>query len=89
MLVVNKGRPTFRTLQGWAIRVLHEAGAIRECEEHGWMRDRADPHAHDRARDAARTDPPGGLTPGEAIAAIEDVLSSVGDTCPECPRDCG
>jgi hypothetical protein len=26
-----------------AIFVLREAGAIRECEEHGWMQDRADP----------------------------------------------
>jgi hypothetical protein len=26
-----------------------KAGAIRECEEHGWMTDRADPHARDRA----------------------------------------
>jgi len=25
--------------------VLLEAGAIHECEEHGWMRDRTDPHA--------------------------------------------
>jgi hypothetical protein len=33
-----------RTLRGWAILVLHEAGAIRECEEHGWMQDRADPY---------------------------------------------
>jgi hypothetical protein len=28
----------------WAISVLQEAGAIRECEEHGWMQDRADPN---------------------------------------------
>jgi hypothetical protein len=25
--------------------VLHEAGAIRECDVHGWIQDRADPHA--------------------------------------------
>ena len=28
-------RPAIRTLQGWAISVLQEAGAIRECKEHG------------------------------------------------------
>jgi len=33
----------------WAISILLEAGAIRECEEHGWMRDRSDPHARERA----------------------------------------
>jgi hypothetical protein len=42
-------RPAIRTLRGWAISVLQEAGAIRECEEHGWMQDRADPHARERA----------------------------------------
>jgi hypothetical protein len=28
--------------------------AIRECEEPGWMQDRADPRAHKRASDIAR-----------------------------------
>jgi hypothetical protein len=37
-----------------AISVLLEAGAIRECEEHGWMRDRADPHARERAPSLSR-----------------------------------
>jgi hypothetical protein len=31
--------------------VLQEAGAIHECEEHGWAKDRADPHARERALD--------------------------------------
>jgi hypothetical protein len=43
-----------RTLLGWAIYVLQEAGAIRECDEHGWRQDRADPHARERAFDIAR-----------------------------------
>jgi hypothetical protein len=54
MLMVKEGRPAIRTLQGWAIYVLLEAGAIRECEEHGWITDRADPHAHERAIAIAR-----------------------------------
>jgi hypothetical protein len=29
--------PAIRTLRGWAISVLQEAGAIHECEEHGWL----------------------------------------------------
>jgi hypothetical protein len=29
-------------MRGWAIDVLQEAGAIRECEAHGWMQDRAE-----------------------------------------------
>ena len=73
------------TLRGWAINVLNEAGAIRECEEHGWMQDRADPHARERAFDIAREDPPPGVSPQSAAVAIAEVLDSIGDTCPECP----
>jgi len=87
MLMVKEGRPAIRTLQGWAIYVLLEAGAIRECEEHGWMQDRADPHARERAFAAARHDPPAGVSPDEAVAEMCDVLDSIGDTCPECPPE--
>src|SRR5258708_6473050 len=88
MLMTKERRPAIRTLRGWAISVLHEAGTIRECETHGWMQDRADPHARERAFDIARQDPPEGLSLTMAIAEIEDVLNSIGDTCPECPPDC-
>jgi len=88
MLMTKELRPAIRTLRGWAISVLQEAGAIRECETHGWMQDRADPHARERAFDIARQDAPDGLSQAEAVAEIEDVLASIGDTCPECPPDC-
>jgi hypothetical protein len=88
MLMTKGRRPAIRTLRGWAISVLQEAGAIRECETHGWMQDRADPHARERAFDIARQDAPDGLSQAEAVAEIEDVLASIGDTCPECPPDC-
>jgi hypothetical protein len=29
------------------------------------------------------------VTPDEAVAEVRDVLASIGDTCPECPPDCG
>jgi hypothetical protein len=64
-----------------------DAGAIRECEEHGWMMDRADPQAHDRAFDIARRDPPPGISPRAAAVVIAEVLESIGHTCPECPLD--
>jgi len=89
MLMTKELRPTIRTLRGWAISVLQEAGAIRECEAHGWMQDRADPHARERAFEIARRDPPDGVSPDEAVAAVADVLDSIGDTCPECPADDG
>jgi hypothetical protein len=88
MLMTKERPPTIRTLGGWAISVLQEAGAISECEEHGWMRDRADPHALERAFDIARGDPPAGVSPDGAAAEVRDVLNSIGDTCPECPADC-
>ena len=32
MLVMKERRPAIRTLRGWAISVLQEAGAVSECE---------------------------------------------------------
>jgi hypothetical protein len=87
MLMTKERRPTIRTLRGWAISVLQEAGAIRECDEHGWMQDRADPHARDRALDIARQEPPPGVSPQAAALAVAELLDSIGDTCPECPPD--
>ena len=87
MLMFKEGRPAVRTLRGWAIAVLNDAGAIRECGEHGWMRDRGDPHARERAFDVARQDPPTGVSPEAAAAAIAELLDSIGDTCPECPPE--
>jgi len=85
MLMTKEMRPPIRTLRGWAISVLQEVGAIRECEEHGWMQDRADPHARERALALARQHPPNGVSGDQAIAEVRDVLDSIGDTCPECP----
>ncbi|SDG60567.1 hypothetical protein SAMN05216338_1001883 [Bradyrhizobium sp. Rc2d] len=87
MLIFKERRPVTRTLRGWAISVLQEAGAIRECEEHGWVQDRADPHARERAFEIARQDQPPGVSPDEAAAEVRDVLDSIGDTCPECRPD--
>jgi hypothetical protein len=53
------------------------------------MRDRADPHAHERALAAARGDPPPGFSRDDAVAAVENVLCSIGDRCPDCPREAG
>lgn len=89
MLMTKERRPAIRTLRGWAISLLQEAGAIRECEEHGWMQDRADPHARERAFTSARQNPPAGVSAEAAAAEIRDVLDSIGDTCPECGPDRG
>lgn len=87
MLMTKERRPAIRTLRGWAIDVLQEAGAIHECEEHGWAKDKADPHAREHALKIAGQDPPDGLSPAQAVAEVREVLDSIGDTCPECPPD--
>jgi hypothetical protein len=38
LMTTREKRPATRTLRGWAIAVLQEAGAIKECEEHGGCR---------------------------------------------------
>jgi len=85
MLMTKERRPAIRTLRGWAISLLLEAGAIRGCEEHGRMQDGADPQARERALLLASQDPPLGVSPDSAVAEVRDVLDSIGDTCPECP----
>jgi len=40
-LLPPEPRPAYRTLEGWALGTLIEHGAVRECEHHGHMRDRA------------------------------------------------
>jgi hypothetical protein len=82
--MLTRERPDFRTVDRWAIGLLLEAGAIQKCDQHGWAKDRSDPHAREEALRIAREDPLAGLSPDEAIAAVREVLDSVGDTCPEC-----
>jgi hypothetical protein len=81
---IPASRPAYRTIQGWALGVLLEAHAIRECDAHGHMKDRTDPHALEHARETARQDPPPGTSPDQAVAAIDDVMASIGDSCPDC-----
>jgi hypothetical protein len=85
MFATKRQRPIGRMLDRWAISVLLDVGAIRECEEHGWMRDRTDPHAHERAFDLARRHPPPSISSQAASVAIAEALDWIGDTCPECP----
>jgi hypothetical protein len=87
MLVMKERQPPFRTAERWARLVLLEVGAIRECEEHGWMRDRSDPHARERALFIARDEPPLGISSERAVATVRDVLDTIGDTCPKCPPE--
>lgn len=91
--VMRPCRRNFYTIENsaarlrWATIILLEVGAIRECEEHGWIRDRSDSHARERAVLIARHEPPRGISPERAVAAVRDVLESIGDTCPECPPE--
>jgi hypothetical protein len=82
--VIEQRREPVRTLRGWAIALLLETGAIRECVDHSHLCDATDPDAWRRARQIASRDPFKGASPAEAVAMIEDIMASVGDTCPEC-----
>jgi len=87
MVMTKERRPSFRSLEGWARSVLLEAGAIRECEEHAWMRDRSDPHARAHALLVARQEPPPGVSSKQAAVVVSDLLDTIGDTCPDCAPD--
>jgi hypothetical protein len=85
MLMTFERRPAVRTLRGWAISVLQDAGAIRECEEHGWMQDHADPHAPQaRVCNCVPGSAPGCFL-GRCPAEVKDVLDATGHTCAEYP----
>lgn len=87
MSVTVTRRNPIRSLEGWAVAALREAGAVVDCDEHGWMHERGDPYAVARALRLACDDPPRGVSPADATAAIEQILGAIGDTCPECsPR---
>jgi hypothetical protein len=77
-------RDRFRTLEGWALGTLIENHAVAECNEHGHRRDKADPEAWNHAREEAWRNPFPGRTPEECLRALEDVMRSIGDTCPDC-----
>jgi hypothetical protein len=83
-MLTRERRPDFRTVDRWATSLLWQAGAIHECNDHGWAKDRTDPHAREQALQIARQEPLAGLSPDQAVAAVREVLESVGDTCPEC-----
>ena len=83
-LATERGRPAYRTLAGWALGVLIEQKAVSECEHHGHRRDRSDPDAWNRAREEAWRNPFPGATPEACISALDDVMRSIGDTCPDC-----
>ena len=77
-------RPAYLSLHGWALGTLIEHGAVRECEDHSHIRDRTDPDAWNRAREEARHNPFPGGSPEASVAAIDALMASIGDFCPDC-----
>lgn len=84
MSSVSKTRSPFRSADGWALGLLIEAGAVRECPDHGHMKDRSDIHAWYEALEHAREDPFPGLSADQATELVKQIWRSVSDTCPEC-----
>lgn len=67
MLIVPERGPSIPDARGWAISVLQQVGASRECEEHGWMRAcHRDRHQY----------PPFDTSAGEASSEVGKVLDS-------------
>jgi hypothetical protein len=83
MMLKRERRRDYKVVDRWTTRLLLEAGAIHECPEHGWAKDRTDPHAREEAFRIAREEPLAGLSPTEAVIAVQEALQGVGDTCPE------
>jgi len=61
------------------------APIARECEEHGWMQNRADPYAGDRGLAAALQDPPQALL--QTRPSPKSAMSStrLATPAPDCP----
>jgi len=74
-------------IEGWALTVLLDAHAIAICHSHGFTRDKADPDAWQSAHRFAREHPFPGATAEECRDAIDDIMRSIGDTCPECDTE--
>ena len=77
-------RTAYRSIEGWALGVLIEQHAVTECDHHGHRRDRSDPDAWNRAREEAWRNPFPGATPEACITAMDEVMRSIGDSCPDC-----
>jgi hypothetical protein len=77
-------RPAYRTVEGWALGTLIDHGAVAECDDHGHRKDRSDPDAWARAREEAWRHPFPGTTPAACIAGMDEVMGSIGETCPDC-----
>jgi hypothetical protein len=77
-------RHPYRTVQGWALGTLIDQGAVSECDHHGHRKDRSDPDAWNRAREEAWRHPFPGATPEACLAALDEVMGSIGETCPDC-----
>ena len=80
----HSSRPAYRSLEGWALGILIENHAVCECADHGHRKDRADPEAWIHARGEAWRNPFPGASPEACLAALENVMRSIGDTCPDC-----
>jgi hypothetical protein len=77
-------REAYHTLEGWALGTLIENHAVAECSEHGHRRDKTDPDAWNHAREEACRNPFPGKTPETCLAALDQVMESIGDSCPNC-----
>ena len=74
----------YRTLHGWALGTLIEQHAVSECSDHGHRKNKSDPEAWGHAMEVAQQHPFPGASPQQCIAEMEEIMQSIGDSCPDC-----
>jgi hypothetical protein len=80
-MLTKERRADFRTVDPWLL----EVGGIHKCDQHGWAKVRTDPHVREEALRIAREEPLAGFLSEEAVAAVREVLESVGGPARSAP----
>ena len=71
--------------RAWAVQLLLDAGALAECENHGYLTDEMDSGAFDDGVAAGVRD--SGESEARVRQRLQDVLDEHGDECPGCANN--
>lgn len=70
---------------GWAVHMLRDAGALTECENHGYLMDEGDDMAFEDAVAAGVQE--SGDSEAKVRQQLQDVLNEYGEECPGCAKN--
>ncbi|MCA1336888.1 hypothetical protein [Pseudooceanicola marinus] len=71
--------------RAWAVQLLLDAGALAECENHGYLTDELDSAALDDAVAAGMRS--SGDSEAKVKRRLQDVLDEYGEECPGCVKN--